>query len=105
MKVFSEFMATLTEKGLSNKELEDLIVRARRAAQSVVDDDEKSSEEKSRAEEVIDWIADVEQTLSDDGKLHPNAVNGLMRIVTGVGSGRYGRNVKPDGSVPSDYSK
>ena len=74
MKVFSEFMATLTEKGLSNKELEDLIVRARRAAQGVVDDDEKSSEEKSRAEKVIDWIADVEQTLSDDGKLHPNAV-------------------------------
>ena len=105
MKTFSSFISNLTEKGLSNSELENLITRARRASEDVVDDDTKSSEEKSKAREIIDWIGDVEQTLSDTGKLHPNAVNGLMRIVTGVGSGRYGYTKKPPAKVPSDYSR
>ena len=105
MKVFTDFLSSLNEKGLSNTELEDLITRARRAAEGVVDDDEKSTEEKNRASEIIDWVDDVEKTLSDDGKLHHNTVNGLMRIVTGVGSGRYGRTQKGDGKVPKDYSR
>ena len=105
MKVFTEFLSSLQEKGLSNTELEDLIKRARRAAEGVVDDDEKSKEEKDRAKEIIDWVDDVEKTLSADGKLQPNSVNGLMRIVTGVGSGRYGRTKKGDGRVPKDYSR
>lgn len=105
MKTFSNFIRNLTEKGLSNSELENLITRARKAAEGVIDDDEKSSEEKAKASEIVDWIDDVEQTLSDTGKLHPNAVNGLMRIVTGVGSGRYGYTKKPPAKVPSDYSR
>ena len=49
MKTFSSFISNLTEKGLSNSELEDLIDRAKKAAEGVIDDDEKSSEEKSKA--------------------------------------------------------
>ena len=105
MKTFSKFISNLTEKGLSNSELDDLIDRARKAAEAVINDDEKTSDEKKRAAEVSDWIDEVEETLSDEGKLHPNTVNGLMRIVTGVGSGRYGRTKKPPAKVPSDYSR
>ena len=105
MKTFSKFISNLTEKGLSNFELDDLIDRAKKAAEAVVDDDEKTSEEKSRASEILDWISDVEETFSDEGKLHPNTVNGLMRIVTGANSGRYGWTKKGDGKVPSNYSR
>ena len=105
MKLFSQFIKDLTEKSLSNDDLQDLIDRARSAAEDVEDDDEKSSEEKKRAAEVLDWIADVETTFKDENKLHPNTVNGLSRIVTGVGSGRYGWTKKPDGTVPSNYSR
>ena len=95
----------LTEKGLSNVDLQDLINRARSSAEGVVDDDEKSTKEKSRAKEVIAWVNDVENTFTDENKLHPNAVNGLMRVVSGVGSGRYGRSQRPDGRVPKNYSR
>ena len=105
MKTFSKFITDLTEKGMSNSEIEDLIDRAKSAAEAVIGDDEKTSEEKNRAEEVLDWINDVEETFSDEGKLHPNTVNGLMRIVTGVGSGRYGYTKKPPAKVPGDYSR
>ena len=105
MKLFSQFINDLTEKGLSNVDLQDLINRARSSAESVVDDDEKSTEEKSRAKEVIAWVNDVENTFTDENKLHPNAVNGLMRGVSGVGSGRYGRSQRPDGRVPKNYSR
>jgi len=78
---------------------------ARKSAQGVVDDDEKTGEEKGRAKEVIKWVDDVEDTFKDENKLHPNTVNGLMRIVAGVGSGRYGRSKRPDGRVPKNFSK
>jgi len=121
MKLFSQFIKDLkekgasndeiqdlilyTEKGMSNDEIQDLINRARSSAQGVVDDDEKSSAEKKRADEVIDWVNEVEQTFKDEKSLHPNSVNGLMRIVAGVGSGRYGRSNPPDGKVPANYKK
>ena len=105
MKVYSQFILDLLEKGMSNDELQDLIDRARSAVENVIADDEKSTEEKNRAEEVLDWISDVEETFTDEGKLHPNTVNGLSRIVTGVGSGRYGRTKKGDGRVPKNYSR
>ena len=105
MKVYSQFILDLLEKGMSNDELQDLIDRARSAVENVIADDEKSTEEKSRAKEVLDWVADVEQTFSNEKKLHPNTVNGLSRIVTGVGSGRYGWTKKGDGKVPSNYSR
>jgi molecular chaperone DnaK (HSP70) len=105
MKLFSQFIKDLTEKALSNDDLQDLIDRARSAAEKVEDDDEKTSAEKQRASEVLDWISDVEKTFNDENKLHPNSVNGLMRVIAGVGSGRYGRSKRPDGTVPKDYSR
>jgi len=105
MKLFSQWVKDLTEKGLSNEELQDLINRARSSAQGVVDDDTKSTEEKERAKEVIGWVDDVEQTYKDENKLHPNSVTGLFRIVAGVGSGRYGRSNPPDGRVPANFKK
>ena len=49
-------------------------------------------------------------TFVKDKRLHPNTVNGLMRIVTGVGSGRFGyanSNYAStnDGKVPADYRR
>jgi len=105
MKSFSQWIKNLTEKGMSNDEIQDLINRARSSAQGVVDDDEKSTEEKERAKEVIDWVNDVEETFKDENKLHPNSIRGLMRIVAGVGSGRYGRSNPPDGRVPANFKK
>ena len=105
MKHYSQFISDLFERGMSNDELQDLIDRARSAVENVIDDDEKSGEEKKRAAEVLDWIADVEKTFKDENKLHPNSVNGLMRVIAGVGSGRYGRSKSPDGRVPKDYSR
>ena len=105
MKLFSQFIKDLTEKALSNDDLQDLINRTRSSAEGVVDDDEKSTKEKSRAKEVIAWVNDVENTFTDENKLHPNSVNGLMRVVSGVGSGRYGRSQRPDGRVPKNYSR
>ena len=46
MKLFSQFIKDLTEKSLSNDDLQDLIDRARSAAEDVEDDDEKTSAEK-----------------------------------------------------------
>ena len=105
MKLFSQFINDLTEKSLSNDDLQDLINRARSSAEDVVDDDEKSGEEKGRAQQVMKWVDDVEKTFKDENKLHPNSVNGLMRIVAGVGSGRYGRSQRPDGRVPRNYRR
>ena len=105
MKHYSQFISDLFEWGMSNDELQDLIDRARSAVENVIDDDEKSGEEKKRAAEVLDWIADVETTFKDENKLHPYTVNGLSRIVTGVCSGTYGWTKKPDGTVPSNYSR
>jgi len=105
MKLFSQFINDLTEKSLSNDDLQDLINRARSSAEDVVDDDEKTGEEKGRAKEVMKWVDDVEKTFKDENKLHPNSVNGLMRVVAGVGSGRYGRSKRPDGRVPANFRR
>ena len=58
MKHFTQFINDITEKSLSNDDLDDLIKRARSSAQGVSDDDEKSSDEKKRASEVLDWISE-----------------------------------------------
>ena len=105
MKLFSQFVRDLTEKGLSNTDIQDLIDRARSSAQGVVDDDTKSTEEKERGKEVVDWVNDVEETFKDENKLHPNTIRGMFRIVAGVGSGRYGRSNPPDGRVPANFKK
>ena len=63
---------------------------------------------KDWKEELVLLISDVNKTFEKEKRLHPNSVNGLMRIVSGVASGRYGYSKSDyastnDGSVPSDY--
>ena len=110
MKTFKNFIQTLTEKSLTNAELQDLIDRAEKDVRAVMKDKTKSKSEISRAKKVLAWIKGVAATFSKEGKLHPNAVNGLMRIVSGVGSGRFGWTVSGwkktgDGKVPDNYAR
>ncbi len=107
MKTFEAF---LNEKNLSDNEIEDLISRAMNAVEAVLSDKNKTKKDKDRAKKVKEWITDVDKTFDKERRLHPNAVNGLMRIVTGVGSGRFGYSKADyastkDGSVPADYRK
>ena len=107
MKTFKAF---LNEKSLSNSEIDNLISRASDAVSDVLSDKNKKAEDKNRAKKVKKWISDVNMTFVKDKRLHPNTVNGLMRIVTGVGSGRFGyanSNYAStnDGKVPADYRR
>ena len=45
------------------------------------------------------------KTFEKDGSIHPNAVNALMRVVTGVHSGRYGWMNKNNPKVPQNYAR
>ena len=100
---FLQHMNSLQEKGLSKSEVQSLINRAVDSAQKVSQDKKKTKEERNRAVRVMKWISDVSDTFERQGSIHPNTVNGLMRIVTGTNSGRYGYMVPDDGSVPADY--
>ena len=47
----------------------------------------------------------MKKTFEKDGSIHPNAVNALMRVVTGVHSGRYGWMNKNNPKVPQNYAR
>ena len=105
MKTFESF---LKEKSLSDADITNLISRANDAVRDVLSDKDKKAEDKNRAKRVKKWISDVNKTFEKEKRLHPNSVKGLMRIVSGVASGRYGYSKSDyastnDGSVPSDY--
>ena len=93
----------LYEKSLSGAEIEDLISTARKAAQKIKNDRKRPEAERNDAEDVLDFIKDIKDVWDRKNTLHPNQVNALMRIVTGVNSGRYGFMNPPDGKVPSNY--
>ena len=93
----------LYEKSLSGAEIEDLISSARKAAQKIKNDRKRPEAERNDAEDVLDFIKDIEDVWDRKNNLHPNQVNALMRIVAGVNSGRYGFMNPPDGKVPSNY--
>ena len=93
----------LYEKSLSGAEIEDLISSARKAAQKIKNDRKRPEAERNDAEDVLDFIKDLEDVWDRKNNLHPNQVNALMRIVAGVNSGRYGFMNPPDGKVPSNY--
>ena len=93
----------LYEKSLSGAEIEDLISSARKAAQKIKNDRKRPEAERNDAEDVLDFIKDIKDVWDRKNNLHPNQVNALMRIVTGVNSGRYGFMNPPDGKVPSNY--
>ena len=93
----------LYEKSLSGAEIEDLISSARKSAQKIKNDRKRPEAERNDAEDVLDFIKDIKDVWDRKNNLHPNQVNALMRIVTGVNSGRYGFMNPPDGKVPSNY--
>ena len=82
--------AVLTEKNMSKDEVEELIDDAISAATKVKNDPKKSDKHKKTASSVLSKVRSMKKTFEKDGSIHPNAVNALMRVVTGVHSGRYG---------------
>jgi hypothetical protein len=101
----------LFEKYLDDEEIQSLIQKAKQGAAAVKADPKKSKVERDQAKEVLAWISSVAKTWQREKSLHPNAVNGLMRIVAGTQSSSWkgwgfrtlGWKASPDGKVPADY--
>ena len=97
--------AVLTEKNMSKDEVEELIDDAISAATKVKNDPKKSDKHKTTASSVMSKVRSMKKTFEKDGSIHPNAVNALMRVVTGVHSGRYGWMNKNNPKVPQNYAR
>jgi len=95
----------LTEKNMSKDEVADLIDSAISAATRVKNDPKKSEKHKRTASSVLSKVRSMKKTFEKDGSIHPNAVNALMRVVTGVHSGRYGYMNKNNPKVPQNYAR
>ena len=93
----------IKERGLSQNEIEELINSAEEIAQDIQQDPKRKKEERETAKDTIRWIRDVRQTFEKNGSIHPNAVNGLMRV-TAMHQGKYGY-INPDNpKIPSNYA-
>ena len=97
--------ALYTEKNMSKDEVEELIDGAISAATKVTNDPKKSDKHKKTASSVLSKVRAMKKTFEKDGSIHPNAVNALMRVVTGVHSGRYGWMNKNNPKVPQNYAR
>ena len=97
--------ALLAEKNMSKDEVEELIDDAISAATKVKNDPKKSDKHKKTASSVLSKVRSMKKTFEKDGSIHPNAVNALMRVVTGVHSGRYGWMNKNNPKVPQNYAR
>ena len=97
--------AVLTEKNMSKDEVAELIDGAISAATKVKNDPKKSDKHKKTASSVLSKVRSMKKTFEKDGSIHPNAVNALMRVVTGVHSGRYGWMNKNNPKVPQNYAR
>ena len=97
--------AVLTEKNMSKDEVAELIDDAISAATKVKNDPKKSDKHKKTASSVLSKVHAMKKTFEKDGSIHPNAVNALMRVVTGVHSGRYGWMNKNNPKVPKNYAR
>jgi len=97
--------ALYTEKNMSKDEVADLIDDAISAATKVKNDPKKSDKHKKTASSVLSKVRSMKKTFEKDGSIHPNAVNSLMRVVTGVHSGRYGWINKNHPKVPQNYAR
>ena len=97
--------AVLKEKNMSKDEVADLIDSAISAATKVKNDPKKSDKHKKTASSVLSKVRAMKKTFEKDGSIHPNAVNALMRVVTGVHSGRYGWMNKNNPKVPKNYAR
>ena len=94
-----------TEKNMSKDEVAELIDDAISAATNVKNDPKKSDKHKRTASSVLSKVRSMKKTFEKDGSIHPNAVNALMRVVTGVHSGRYGWMNKNNPKVPQNYAR
>ena len=97
--------ALLAEKNMSKDEVAELIDDAISAATKVKNDPKKSDKHKTTASSVLSKVRSMKKTFQKDGSIHPNAVNALMRVVTGVHSGRYGWMNKNNPKVPQNYAR
>jgi hypothetical protein len=97
--------ALFTEKNMSKDEVAELIDDAISAATKVKNDPKKSDKHKTTASSVLSKVRSMKKTFEKDGSIHPNAVNALMRIVSGVHSGRYGYMNKNNPKVPQNYAR
>jgi len=97
--------ALLAEKNMSKDEVEELIDDAISAETKVKNDPKKSDKHKKTASSVLSKVRSMKKTFEKDGSIHPNAVNSLMRVVTGVHSGRYGWMNKNNPKVPQNYAR
>jgi len=102
----------LFEKTLNNDEIEALIDKARESALAIKNDKKRNKEERKQAQEVLDFIDDVEGIWDKKKSLHPAQVVSLMKIVAGTSSSNpagWGWKTKgfsgsPSGKVPQDFS-
>ena len=94
-----------TEKNMSKDEVAELIDGAISVATKVKNDSKKSDKHKKTASSVLSTVRSIKKTFQKDGSIHPNAVNALMRVVTGVHSGRYGWMNKNNPKVPQNYAR
>ncbi len=102
----------LFEKTLNNDEIEALIDKARESALAIKNDKKRNKEERKQAQEVLDFIDDVEGIWVEKKSLHPAQVVSLMKIVAGTSSSNpagWGWKTKgfsgsPSGKVPKDFS-
>ena len=102
----------LFEKTLNDDEIEALIDKARESALAIKNDKKRNKEERKQAQEVLDFIDDVEGIWDEKKSLHPSQVVSLMKIVAGTSSTNpagWGWKTKgfsgsPSGEVPQDFS-
>ena len=102
----------LFEKTLNNDEIEALIDKARESALAIQNDKKRNKEERKQAQEVLDFVDDVEGIWDEKKSLHPSQVVSLMKIVAGTSSSNpagWGWKTKgfsgsPSGKVPKDFS-
>jgi len=100
-----QYFTIIKEKGLSKDEVEELIDDVEKVARRISTDPKRKENDVETAKEVIQFVKDVRKTFVKNGSIHPNTLNSLSRITTGVNSGRYGYANKNSPKVPSNYSK
>jgi hypothetical protein len=100
-----QYFTIINEKTMSKDEVEDLIDDAEKVARRISTDPKRKEDDVETAKEVIQFVKDVRKTFVKNGSIHPNTLNSLSRITTGVNSGRYGYANKNSPKVPDNYSK
>jgi hypothetical protein len=100
-----QYFTIINEKGMSKSEVEDLIDDAENVSRRISTDPKRKESDVETAKEVIQFVKDVRSTFQKNGSIHPNSLNSLKRITTGVNSERYGYSNKNSPKVPDNYSK